>query len=256
MRVLLIGDVVAQTGCEFVRKHLPHIKRTYGVDVTIVNAENSAVGNGVLPSSAEYLFQSGADVLTTGNHVYKRKEIFSFLDETEAIVRPANFPAEAPGVGFYRYDGGSFSLLVINLLGTSFMEPLENPFTTIDRILKEQRATYTVVDFHAEATGEKKALGFYLDGRVSAVIGTHTHVQTADEQILPGGTGYLTDVGMTGPLYSALGIKPECVIRRLRTHLPTRFEVEDTVVCEMDGVLLTLDPKTGLCSEIERLQIR
>lgn len=256
VRVLMIGDVVSQTGCEFVRSRLPLLKRQLEVDVTVVNAENSAVGNGVLPTSAEHLFQSGADVLTTGNHVFKRREIYSFLEETEGIVRPANFPAGTPGKGYYLYDGGSFSLLVINLLGTSFMEPLESPFAAVDRILKENPASCVLVDFHAEATGEKKAMGYYLDGRVSAVVGTHTHVQTADDQILPAGTGYLTDVGMTGPLHSALGIKPECIIRRLTTQMPTRFEVDEQDECEMDGVLLELDTKTGRCIRIERLQIR
>lgn len=256
MRVLMIGDVVSQVGCDFVRSHLPGVKKLYGADVTIINAENSAVGNGVLPFSADHLFQSGADILTTGNHVYKRREIYSYLEETRGIVRPANYPSASPGVGFYRYDGGAFSLLVVNLLGTSFMEPLENPFRTIDRILREEEANCVLVDFHAEATGEKKAMGYYLDGRVSAVIGTHTHIQTADEQILPQGTGYLTDVGMTGPIHSALGIKPECIINRLTSFLPTRFEVDGEDACQMDGVLLDLDHKTGRCTGIERLQIR
>lgn len=257
MKLLMIGDVVSQPGCEAVRRCLPALKRHFGADVTIVNGENSAVGNGILPSSAESLFTSGADVITTGNHAFKRREIYDYFMEHEQIIRPANFPSGAPGNGVYRYDGGSYSVLVINLQGTSYMEPITNPFYAVDRILKEEdKATFTIVDFHAEATGEKKALGFYLDGRVSAVFGTHTHVQTADEEILPGGTAYLTDVGMTGPHLSALGVKPSCVIERLTTCLPTRFEVERDVPCRMDGVFADFDKKTGKCTQINRFSVR
>lgn len=255
MKVLMIGDVVSQTGCEFLRRRLPSLKKERNIDVVVANGENSAIGNGILPKSADFLFQSGVDVITTGNHVFKRREIYSRLEEDDALLRPINFPADCPGKGYYLYDGGAFTLLVINLMGVSFLEPLECPFDAVDRILSEQNAKYVLVDFHAEATGEKKAMGYYLDGRVSAVVGTHTHVQTSDEHILPGGTGYITDVGMTGPSESALGIKPECIIHRLRTKLPTRFEVDEEADCEMDCVLLSLDEKTGLCREVERLRI-
>ena len=255
MRVLLLGDVVSQAGCDFLRAKLPALKRERGVDVVIANGENSAVGNGVLPKSADFLFQSGVDVITGGNHSFKRREAYAYLDEAEGIVRPGNYPDSAPGRGWYLYDGGAYTLLVVNLIGTSFLEPLESPFDAADRILREHPADYTVVDFHAEATGEKAALGYYLDGRVGAVIGTHTHVQTADERILPGGTGFLTDVGMTGPAESALGVKPECVIARLRGKLPTRFEVDDQAPCRMDGVLLDFPKKGGPCGGIERVQV-
>lgn len=255
MKLLMIGDVVSQPGCEMVRRFLPRMKRELGADVVVVNGENSAVGNGILPSSAESLLDSGADVITTGNHAFKRREIYEYFNTHEQVIRPANYKNGVPGRGVYRYDGGSYSLLVINLQGTSFMEPLENPFDAVDRILKEEEpATFTVVDFHAEATGEKKAFGFWLDGRVSAVFGTHTHVQTADEQILPNGTGFITDVGMTGPGLSALGVKPECVIERLRTSLPTRFEVDqDDPACIMNGVLVELEKKSGRCIKIRRI---
>ncbi len=257
MKLLMIGDVVSHPGCETIRKCLPVLKRRFGADAAIVNGENSAVGNGILPSSAEHLLDSGADVITTGNHAFKRREIYDYFSSHKQVIRPANYPPGAPGSGVYRYDGGAFSLLVINLQGTSFMEPIKNPFYAIDRILREEeKATFTVVDFHAEATGEKKAMGFYLDGRVSAVFGTHTHVQTADDEILPGGTAYLTDVGMTGPAYSALGVKPACVIERLRTSLPTRFEVEREAPCRMDGVFAEFDRKTGLCMKINRFCVR
>lgn len=256
IKVLMIGDVVSQAGCLFLRARLPELKRKMQIDIVIANGENAAVGNGILPHSANHLLDSGVDVITTGNHVYKRREIYSYLDENEQILRPANFPSSCPGKGYYLYDGGSYRVLIVNLLGTSFMEPLENPFVTIDRILKENPADYTLVDFHAEATGEKKAMGYYLDGRVSGVVGTHTHVQTADEQILPNGTGFITDLGMTGPIRSVLGVKPEAVIARLKTHLPTRFEIEEDSACEMDGLLLTLKDESGLCAEVQRLRIR
>lgn len=245
MKILMIGDVVSQCGCEMVRTCLPQLKRQFGADVAIVNGENAAIGNGILPGSAEHLFASGADVITTGNHVFRRFEMYDYLASHEQIIRPANYRPDAPGNGVYLYDGGSFSLLVVNLMGTSFLDPLKNPFDTMDEILRQYDATYTVVDFHAEATGEKRALGFYLDGRVSAVFGTHTHVQTADAQILKNGTAYITDVGMTGPEHSALGVKPERVIERLRTNLPVRFEVDEKEPCVMGGVCVTLDKKTG-----------
>ena len=212
-------------------------------------------GNGILPKSAEFLFQSGVDVITGGNHSFKRREIYSCMEENEALLRPANFPDDCPGKGYYVYDGGAFTLLVINLQGTSFLEPIENPFAAADRILKEQKAKYTIIDFHAEATGEKKAFGYYMDGRVSAVCGTHTHVQTSDGHVLQNGTGYITDIGMTGPWESALGVRPECVINRLRTGMPTRFEIDEAAPCRMDAVLLTLSKDTGLCGDIETLQL-
>lgn len=250
----MIGDVVSQAGCDFLGKKLPAFKRENGIDVVIANGENCAVGNGVLPYYADLLFSYGVDVLTGGNHIYKRREIYDYLENTPQLVRPANYSKDNPGNGFYIYDGGSYSLLVISVLGTSFMEPLENPFDTVDRILSENKATFTVVDIHAEATGEKKALGFYLDGRVSAVFGTHTHVQTADEQILPNGTGYITDVGMTGPYLSVLGVKPQNVIDKLKTLMPTRFETAEGD-CFLNGVIAEFDKKTSLCKSIERVTL-
>lgn len=254
MKVLMIGDVISQVGCDFVRQKLPHFKREMKIDVVIANGENSAVGNGILPTSAKFLFDSGVDVITTGNHVYKRFEILNYFEENEQVIRPANFPDSVAGKGYYIYDGGYYRIAVINLMGTSFMEPLACPFETMDRLLQQIDCKYIIVDFHAEATGEKKALGYYLDGRVSAVVGTHTHVQTADEQILPQGTGYITDVGMTGPIDSVLGITPQNVITRLKTHMPTRFEVPETK-CRMECVLLELCEKTGKCNHITRLRI-
>lgn len=255
MRVLLIGDVVGSAGCEFVREKLPAFKRKNGIEVVVANGENSAVGNGVLPFSADHLFASGVDVLTGGNHSFKRREIYDYLEDHENLLRPANYPSCPYGEGWFILDGGSWTMLVISLLGVVYLEPLDDPFKTVDRIIKEHPATYTIVDFHAEATGEKMAMGYYLDGRVSAVVGTHTHVQTADEQILEKGTGYISDLGMTGPIRSILGTSPEDIVQKMTTHLPTRFHTAEGP-CKLEGVILDLDRKTGKCTHIERVQIR
>lgn len=252
MNVLMLGDVVGLGGCEAVREHLPGLKQHYSADMVIINGENSAQGNGILPSSAKYLFDSGADVITTGNHVFRRREIFEVLDRKEAIIRPANFSAENPGVGVYVLDMLRYRVAVVNLMGTAGMEPLANPFDTIDNILKTLDTPNIILDFHAETTSEKRAMGFYVDGRISLFAGTHTHVQTADEQILPQGTGYITDLGMCGPKQSVLGVKPEQVIARFRTAMPTRFENPDgeQIIC---GIAAEIDEKTGKTLRIERI---
>lgn len=254
MKVLFIGDVVAQVGCDFLQRSLAEFKRTHEVDIVIANGENSADGNGITPYSADMLVKGGVDVITSGNHIFKRYEILEYLDATPHILRPANFTEEANGSGVYIYDAGSFRLAVISLMGTSFMSPIRCPFETMDKLLQEIDCKNIIVDFHAEATGEKRALGFYLDGKVSAMVGTHTHVLTADEQILPQGTGYITDVGMTGPTQSVLGVKPECVIKRLKTQMPVRFEIEQSE-CHMDCVLIEIENKSGKCIGIDRFHI-
>ena len=187
MNILVIGDVVSDIGCRFLRKKLPAFKKLKDIDFCIVNGENSAAGNGITPLSAQELFTSGADFITTGNHVYRRKEVYDLLDESEFIIRPCNYPEANPGKGYSIVDMGRYSVAVINLMGTMYMESLENPFTAVDRVLKEigNATPVILVDFHAEATSEKQALAYYLDGRVSAVYGTHTHIQTADDSILP-----------------------------------------------------------------------
>ena len=254
MRLLMIGDVVGAPGCNYVREKLPAFKRKYEIDVVVANGENSAVGNGVLPVSAGHLFDSGIDVLTGGNHSFKRREIYDYLPDHPNLLRPANYPDCPYGEGWFVLDAGSFTLLVISLLGTVYLEPLDDPFRTADKLIREHPATFTVVDFHAEATGEKMAMGYYLDGRVSAVVGTHTHVQTADEQILEKGTGYISDLGMTGPVRSILGTSPEDIVQKMTSHLPTRFHVPEGA-CKQEGVILDLDKKTGLCTEIRRVRI-
>lgn len=208
---------------------LPKLKKEYNADVVIVNGENSAVGNGVLPQSAEFIFDSGADVITLGNHSLRRPEIYDYLDEHEYIVRPANYHPSAPGHGMVIVDKGYAKLAVINLQGAVYLEPIRNPFDIVDGLIdeaKQKGAKNIIIDFHAEATSEKRAMGFYVDGRASAIFGTHTHVQTSDNQILPNGTGYVTDIGMTGPLHSVLGVSTERVIEKMRTGLPVRFKMK------------------------------
>ena len=257
MLILCIGDVVGSNGCDLLRRRLPALKRTKGIDVVIANGENSADGNGITPTSADHLFDSGVDVITTGNHTYRRREVYDYLDDTEAVLRPANFPLDAPGHGITVLDMGRTQVAVINLMGAVYLEEhLACPFRTLDSLLKTPGLPkICIVDFHAEATGEKRALGYYADGRVSAVFGTHTHVQTADETVLPRGTGYITDVGMTGVIESVLGVKPETVIKKQISKMPVRFDFADGP-CKMDCVLFDIDDKTGLCRSAERLSIR
>lgn len=252
MVLLMLGDVVGQGGCDAVRAQLPLLKREYGADAVVVNGENAAVGNGILPANAKHLFDSGADVVTTGNHAFRRREIYELMEERSGVLRPANYSSEAPGCGVFVLDLLRVRIAVVNLMGTAGMEPLTNPFDCIDEILKTLDTPVVAVDFHAEMTSEKRAMGFYLDGRVTVVAGTHTHVQTADEQILPGGTGYITDLGMCGPLHSVLGVRPEQAVARFRTALPVRFENAQgpQTVC---GAAIELDEKSGRALHMERI---
>ncbi len=255
MNILCIGDVVGQIGCRHLQQHLPRLKRELAVDVCIVNGENSADGNGITPVSAGHIFDAGADVITGGNHTFRRHEFYDLLEENEYLLRPANMPAGTPGRGMVTVDRGRYQVTVINIQGTAYMEALTCPFETLDFLLQQaDNPKFCVVDFHAEATGEKKALAFYADGRISALFGTHTHVATADEQILPKGTGYITDVGMTGPTVSCLGVRPELVVQKLRSKLPVRFATAEGA-CAMDGVLFTLDDQTGCTTEVRRIRV-
>lgn len=258
MNVLVIGDVVGTNGLEFTRKHLAQFKKLKSIDICIVNGENSADSNGITPACAQHLFTSGADVITTGNHAYKRREIYEYLDEDNAVIRPANYGEKAPGRGYYIVDKGSAQVAVINIMGTMYMDNLENPFHYIDRLLLQEdikSCKIKIVDFHAEATSEKRAMGFYLDGRVSVMFGTHTHVQTADEQILCQGTGYITDVGMSGVIQSVLGVKPEIIIEKFKTNMPARFDYESGD-CIMSGCIFEVDKNTGKTVSVERVDIR
>ena len=255
MNILCVGDVVGTIGCGMLRKVLPSIKQQYSVDVCIVNGENAADGNGLTPVAIKNIFDSGADVITGGNHTYRRREIYEILDSESTIIRPGNYPSNAPCKGICMVDRGKYTVAVINLLGVVYMDPLACPFDTLDEMLKEaNNPKFCVVDFHAEATAEKKALAFYADGRVSAIFGTHTHVQTADEQILPKGTGYITDVGMTGPSVSVLGIRPDQAVYKMHEKLPTRFNTADGP-CQFNAVLFTLCENTGKTVGVKRINI-
>lgn len=247
MKFLAIGDIVSAAGCEHLKKTLPELKKYYGADYAIINGENSAVGNGITPKSAEEIFDCGADIITLGNHALRRPEIYDYLDENSRIIRPANFHPSAPGNGIAVLDLGFAKAAVINLQGNVYLETHTNAFDCADEMLKKAEAEgckITIIDFHAEATSEKRAMGFYLDGRASAVFGTHTHVQTSDNQILPNGTGYITDLGMTGAANSVLGIEPELAIKKMQTMLPVRFKnPEGKCVCE--GCFFEIDDTTG-----------
>lgn len=256
MRILCIGDVVGGIGCKFLRESLPPLKKTLGIDLVICNAENSADGNGVTKASAEFLFDSGVDAITLGNHAFRRKEAYEFIDENPFVTRPANFPAKTtPGNGIINIDTGRRIVTLINIMGSLCIDNnLDCPFEAIDNALQKAESKIIIVDFHAETTSEKRAMGYYLDGRVSAMFGTHTHVQTSDAQILPNGTGYITDVGMTGTIHSVLGVKTEIIIDKLKTKLPQRFDLA-TGDCKMECIVFDIDDKTGKCTSCEALRI-
>lgn len=253
MKLLFFGDIVGESGTACFQHHAPFLRRQYGADLIIVNGENSAKGNGITRESADSLLNAGADIISTGNHCFRRR--CDSLFDDERILRPANYPEGAPGRGMLLLDCGAFSLAVINLLGTAFMEPLDNPFTVIDKLLSETETTNILVDFHAEATSEKRAMGWYLAGKVSAVIGTHTHVQTADEEILNNHTAYITDAGMVGPERSVLGVDIGKAVEKQRFHRPVTFtEAEGS--CILNAVFIEIDSKSGISTKIERIFIR
>ena len=257
LNVLAVGDVVGESGVEFLSRHLRSLKKLHAVHFTVVNGENAS-GVGILPRQARDIFDAGADVITLGNHTWNRIQIADFLDSDRYTLRPANYTNRVPGRGWGVYDGPKgLRIGVMNLIGRCEMDSnFENPFTTADRILKRMEGVDVVLaDFHAEATSEKGAMGFYLDGRVQALWGTHTHVPTADTRILPKGLGFVTDLGMTGPDLSVLGIRPEQAINRFLGGLPRRFEQADGP-CRLDGVLFVIDTDQGRCVEVTRVDIR
>lgn len=253
MNILFIGDVVGQTSGDYLCSKLPKLKREYSVDLTIVNGENSADGNGITPFSANLLLNGGADVITTGNHSFRRREMNDLYEDSDIIIRPANF-GDTFGKGYCIVDMGRTSVAVINLIGMAYMDNCDNPFHCVDKILEEIETPNIIVDFHAEATSEKKAMGYYLEGRVSAVLGTHTHVQTNDEEILSGHTGYITDVGMVGAKRSILGIDKDVIIARLTTYYPQKHTYPQGDIM-INGVVLTIDEKSGKCTEIKKINI-
>ncbi len=254
MKILVLGDVVSDIGCDFLRKKLPSFKRFAGIDFCIVNGENSARGNGITPDSADRLFMAGVDFITTGNHTFRRREIYDYLDEKENIIRPINYAPQNPGKGYDVVDLGYCKIGIINLIGSIGLDCNQSPFACIDGAIKEikKQTDIIFVDFHAEATSEKKAMGFYLDGKVTALFGTHTHVLTADERVLKGGTGYITDVGMCGVVDSVLGVDTDIIIRYLSTGMPERFDPAKGA-CMLNGCIFTVDEKTGRCLDVERV---
>ncbi|MCM8800779.1 MAG: TIGR00282 family metallophosphoesterase [Candidatus Omnitrophica bacterium] len=256
MKVLFIGDIVGSPGREAVKIILPDLKKEFNLDFVIANAENSAGGSGITPQVAEELFSMGIAVLTSGDHIWKKKEIFQIINQEERILRPLNLSPHVPGrgLGIFKTEEGK-KIGVINLQGRVFMEPIDCPFRAV-RQAQEILGSETriiIVDIHAEATSEKVALGWYLDGKVSAVLGTHTHIQTADERILPQGTAYITDVGMTGALNSVIGRRIEDVLERFLSGLPVRFEVAKEDL-QLQGVILNIDNHTGKAISISRIQ--
>ena len=256
MKLLFIGDIVGRAGRRTLTEHLDRLIDRHLVDLVVANGENAAAGYGLTATVLRELFDSGVDVVTTGNHIWDKKEIMPVLGHEARLLRPANYPPGLPGRGSGIYEtAAGIKVGVLNLEGRVFMKNLDCPFRAADSLLAvlKQITPIVFVDFHAEATSEKQALGFYLDGRVSAVVGTHTHVQTADERILPEGTGYLTDVGMSGSQDAIIGNQKESAMDRFLTQLPVRLEVakKDPLLC---GVLLTINEKTGRCEAIERIQ--
>ena len=254
-KVLAVGDITGESGVAFLRRHLGRLKQEKGIDFAVVNAENAA-GNGLLPAQAEDIFAAGADVIPLGNHTFGKMQIAHFLEENPYILRPANYTGRAPGKGWGVYDCGRVQVGVLNLIGRCGLDfNAENPFTTADRVLKHaDKPTFVLVDLHAQATSEKLAMSYYLDGRVSALWGTHTHVPTADEHVCPKGTGYITDLGMTGPRESVLGIRPEQSVEFFLGGLPGRYRTAEGA-CKLQGAIFTLDSGTGLCVGVERIEV-
>ena len=254
VNILAIGDVSGSVGLELLSKKLRAVKKQKNIAFTVVNGENAAVF-GLTASQADAIFEAGADVVTLGNHTWDRREIVRYIEDNTYLLRPANFAPQTPGRGWGIFDSPFGEVCVISLIGRCHMDfGPENPFFEADRILKQSKARFTLVDIHAEATSEKQAMAFYLDGRASAVWGTHTHVQTSDAIVLPKGTGYITDLGMTGPLLSVIGIKPEQSISRFLGNPPQRYESAPGPG-KLEGAVFTLDTETGRCLGVEPLRV-
>lgn len=258
MKLLVIGDVVGRPGRNMVRDHVKSIRRERGIDLVVANVENAAAGFGLTADIAEEFFSWGVDVLTSGNHIYDKKEIIEYIAQTARLLRPANYPPQSPGSGlFLGRTSKGIPCAVINLQGRIFMPPSDCPFQTVDSLLEKIPAEIKVrvVDMHGEATSEKQAMGWYLDGKVSAVVGTHTHVPTADECVLPQGTAFLCDIGMTGPYDSVIGVEKELIIQKFIDQMPRRFETASGDP-RLRAVLIDVDETTGRSRSIERIVIR
>ena len=255
MRVMLVGDVIGRPGRRAFRKYVQQLRREKAVDVVIANGENSAAGKGLTRTSLDELYSGGADIVTTGNHVWDKKDVLEFIDQEPFLIRPANYPEGTPGKGYCLYPFKAKTIGVMNLSGRSFMPALDCPFQKVDALLQEIRKQCDIIflDFHAETTSEKMAMGWYLDGRVNGVVGTHTHIQTADERILPRGTAYITDLGMVGPWNSVLGVQTDKIIYKFTTGMPVRFEVEAEGPQVFSAVIVEIDDKSNQTLGIERI---
>ena len=254
MKILAVGDVVGGRAVEYLENNLWKVREENKIDFTVVNGENASEIHGIGTADAKALISSGADLITLGNHTYGRRDICEFLSESESIIRPANYPPMAPGGGYTLLNINGWRILGINILGTALMESLACPFTTVDRILERENGNYdfAVMDIHAEATSEKIALARYFDGRIAVIFGTHTHVQTADEQILPNGSGYITDLGMTGPDNGVIGTEADAVIEKFRTKMPVRFKAADGKI-KACGAIFDLDTDTKKVRSVTRI---
>lgn len=257
MNILIVGDVVGRPGRAAFSEYVRKLKKERAIDVVIVNGENAAAGKGLTRSVLDELYSSGADIVTSGNHIWDKKDVLQFIDSEPFLIRPYNYPGNAPGKGWCVYPFKAKNIGVLNLSGRSFMPPIDCPFQRVEEALREMKdeCDIIIIDFHAETTSEKMALAWYLDGRVNAVIGTHTHVQTADERILPKGTAFISDVGMVGPIDSILGVKAELIVEKFLTCLPVKFEIPDTP-CLFSGVIITIDDKTNETHTIERVLLK
>lgn len=255
IRLLMIGDIVGTPGQTTLMHFLPKLKQQYRPDVIVVNGENAAEGRGITRQIFKEMLGAGVDCVTLGNHAWDKREIFDFIDNESRIIRPANYPDRTPGQGYTKIPLKKGELVVISLMGRTFLSSLDDPFRKADDILaKLKPQSMVLVDIHAETTSEKQALGWYLDGRVSAVVGTHTHVQTGDERILPEGTAYITDVGMVGPYDGVLGMDRDLVLKRFLTQLPVRFEVGKGRT-QLNGVIIDIHPSTGKARNIQRIRM-
>ncbi len=254
MKILFIGDIVGKPGREVIEKLLVNIINEKGIEFVIANGENSAGGLGITPVVLNELIDNGVDIITSGNHIWRRKEVFEVIERPE-LLRPANYPIEVPGHGYNISKMNNTSVCVISLQGRIFMEPIDCPFSVIDKILaKVKNANIIIVDFHAEATSEKIALGWYLDGKVSAVIGTHTHVQTSDYRILPQGTAYISDAGMTGSRNGVIGVEREEIIKHFITRLPFGYKSSKGDSC-LEGIIMDIDEKTGISRDVKAIRL-
>lgn len=255
MRILTLGDVVGTAAVRYLSKHLWQFRDKEQIDAVIVNGENATEIRGLSAKDAQEILDAGADVITLGNHAFGIRDIYPFLENSDQVIRPANYPPQAPGAGYTFMNVGGWRMLCINVSGRTYLEPLASPFDTVDRILEREKGNYdfSVMDIHAEATSEKLALAHYFDGRIGAMFGTHTHIPTADERILKKGSGYVTDLGMCGPVDSILGTEKECVIDRFRFQMPVRFEVASGDV-EAQGVIFKINPQTNQATEVRRIR--